>query len=122
MGIAVTGSLVYKALRVAELLKAENITAKVLSVTTIKPIDVEAVTSLAKTCGAIVTVEEQQLSGGFGSAVADVVVQNFPVPIEFIGVKDKYGQSGTPNELLEHYEIGESHILAAAKKAIGRKG
>ncbi|MFA5889314.1 MAG: transketolase C-terminal domain-containing protein [Candidatus Paceibacterota bacterium] len=121
VGIVVTGSLVYKALKVAEALKKEKISAKVLSVPTIKPIDNEAIINIAKTCGAIVTVEEHQIAGGFGSAVAEVVVQNFSVPMEFIGVKDQFGQSGTPNELLEYYEIGESHILFTCKEVIGRK-
>jgi transketolase len=121
VGIVATGSLVYKALKVAEDLKKENISAKVLSVTTIKPIDVDALISLAKTCGAIVTVEEHQIACGFGSAVAEVLAQNYPVPMEFIGVKDQFGQSGTPNELLEHYEIGENHILFVCKEVIGRK-
>jgi len=121
VGIVATGSLVYKALKVAEALKKEKISVKVLNIATIKPIDSEAIINIAKTCGAIVTVEEHQIAGGFGSAVAEVVVQNFSVPMEFIGVKDQFGQSGTPNELLEHYEIGEGHILSAVKKVIGRK-
>lgn len=122
VGIVATGSLVYRALKVAELLKKENISAKVLNVATIKPIDTESLVSLAKTCGAIVTVEEHQIFGGFGSAVAEALVVSFPVPMEFVGVKDKFGQSGTPNELLEHYEIDEKNILSAAKRVIGRKG
>jgi transketolase len=121
VGIVATGSLVYKALKVAESLKSENISVKVLSVAPIKPIDTDALILIAKTCGAIVTVEEHQLACGFGSAVSEVLVQNFPVPMEMIGVKDQFGQSGTPNELLEHYEIGENHILFACKEVIGRK-
>jgi transketolase len=88
---------------------------------TIKPLDIEAVINIAKSCGAIVTVEEHQIAGGLGSAVAEVLVQNFPTPIEFIGIKDKFGQSGKPEELLEYYGMGESHIIEAARKAIGRK-
>lgn len=121
VGIVATGSLVYKALKVAETLKKEKISAKVLSVTTIKPIDTDALISLAKTCGAIVTVEEHQIACGFGSAVAEVIVQNYPVPMEFIGVKDLFGQSGGWSELQEHYELGENHILFACKEVIGRK-
>ncbi len=121
VGIVATGALLYKALKVAETLKSENISVKVLNISTIKPIDVEALVSLAKTTEGIVTVEEHQIIGGLGGAVAEVLTQNFPVPIEFIGVKDKFGQSGTPDELLEHYGMGESHILEACKKVIGRK-
>lgn len=121
VGIIATGALLYRALKVAESLKKENISAKVLNISTIKPIDTEAVISLAKTTGALVTVEEHQIIGGLGSAVSEVLSQNFPVPIEFIGVHDKFGQSGTPDELLEHYGMGESHILSSCKKVISRK-
>lgn len=121
VGIIATGALVRKALLVAESLSKEGITAKVLNISTIKPIDSEAVIQIAKTCGAVVTVEEHQVIGGLGSAVSEVLVQNFPVPQEFIGVKNLFGQSGKPEELIEHYEMGEKSILAAAKKVIGRK-
>lgn len=121
VGIVATGALVYRALKVAEALKKENISVKVLNISTIKPIDAEAVINLAKTTGAIVSVEEHQIAGGLGSAVAEVLSQNFPVPQEFIGVHDKFGQSGTPNELLEHYGMSEKDILNAVKKVAGRK-
>lgn len=121
VGIIATGALVYKALKVAEALKSENISAKVLNISTIKPLDNDAVISLAKTTGATVTVEEHQIAGGLGSAVSEVLSANLPIPIEFIGVHDLFGQSGTPDELLEHYGMGESHILVACKKVIGRK-
>jgi transketolase len=68
-----------------------------------------------------VSVEEHQIIGGLGSAVSEVLVQNFPVPQEFIGVHDKFGQSGKPEELIEHYGMGESSIKEAVKKVIGRK-
>jgi transketolase len=121
VGIVATGALVHRALKVAETLKGEGISAKVLNMATVKPLDIESITNLAKTTGAIVSVEEHQIIGGLGSAVSEVLSQNFPVPQEFIGVKDQFGQSGIPTELLEHYGMGESHIVAAAKKAIGRK-
>ena len=121
VGIIATGALLHRALKVAESLKKDGISAKVLNISTIKPIDSEAVIKLAKTCGAIVSVEEHQIIGGLGSAVSEVLVQNFPVPQEFIGVKNLFGQSGQQDELIEHYEMGESHILSAAKKVIGRK-
>ena len=121
VGIIATGALLYRALKVAEALKKQEISAKVLNVATIKPLDSEAVVLLAKTTGAIVTVEEHQIAGGLGSAISECLSQDFPVPIEFIGVKDQFGQSGTPDELLEHYGMGESHILTACKKVIGRK-
>ncbi len=121
VGIIATGALVYKALRVAEQFKKEGVSAKVLNVATIKPLDTAAVTALAQECGALVTVEEHQVAGGLGSAVAEYLAEHFLVPIEFVGVRDVFGQSGTPDELLEHYGMGESHIEAAARRAIGRK-
>lgn len=121
VGIVATGALVYRALKVAEELKKENISAKVLNIATIKPMDNDAVITLAKNCGCIVSVEEHQIAGGLGSAVAEVLSQNFPVPQEFIGVKDLFGQSGTPDELLKHYGMTEKDILNSAKKAIERK-
>lgn len=121
VGIVATGALVYRALKVAEELKKENISVKVLNMATIKPLDNDAIITLAKNCGAIVSVEEHQIAGGLGSAVAEVLAQNFPVPQEFIGVKDLFGQSGTPDELLEHYGMTEKDILESCKKVIGRK-
>jgi transketolase len=140
VGIIATGALVYKALKVAEKLSKENMKAKpnlqnsvarsdnvgfrvkVLNIHTIKPLDETAVVQLAKDCGAIVTVEEHQIIGGLGSAISECLVQNFPVPIEFIGVHDLFGQSGTPEELLKFYGMGESDIEKAIKKVIDRKG
>lgn len=121
VGIIATGGLVYKALKVAEALEKEGKAVKVLNLSTIKPLDDDAVWRLAHETGAIVTVEEHQISGGMGSAVAECIAKNFPVPIEFIGVKDKFGQSGTPDELIEHYEMGEKSIMEAVKKVLLRK-
>ncbi|MEQ1500368.1 MAG: transketolase family protein [Parcubacteria group bacterium] len=121
VGIVATGALVYKAIKVAESFSKEGISAKVLNVATIKPLDSDSVISLAKKCGAIVTVEEHQIIGGLGSAVSECLSQNYPVPQEFIGVKDLFGQSGTQDELIEHYGMGEKSIAEACKKVIGRK-
>lgn len=121
VGIVATGALVYRALKVAETLKNSGVSAKVINISTIKPLDDEAVINIAKTCGAIVTVEEHQIKGGLGGAVSECLAQNLPTPIEFIGVHDKFGQSGTPDELLEHYGMGEKDIIEACKKVIGRK-
>jgi len=121
VGIVATGALVYRALKTAEQLKGEGINAKVLNISTIKPLDNDAVINIAKTCGAIVSVEEHQITGGLGSAVAECLSQNYPTPQEFIGVKDLFGQSGKQDELIEHYEMDEKSILSACKKVIGRK-
>ncbi len=120
-GIIVTGGLMYKALLAAKELEAEGIKTKVMNLSSIKPIDVEAIVSLAKETKAIVTVEEHQVAGGMGSAVAEVLAKNYPTAIEFLGVQDKFGQSGTPNELIEHYGMGKDSIKNAVKKVLKRK-
>jgi len=120
VGIIATGALVHKALLVAEDLKGK-IDVTVLNLSTIKPLDEKAVIALAKEAGAIVTVEEHQIAGGMGSAVAELLAKNNPVPIEFVGVDDEFGQSGTPEELIEHYGMGESYIKSAVEKVFKRK-
>jgi len=120
-GIIVTGGLMYHALLAAKELEAEGIKIKVMNLASIKPIDSEAIIALAKECKKIVTVEEHQVAGGMGSAVAEVLAQNFPVPMEFIGVRDKFGQSGTPNELIEHYGLGKNSIKDVVRKVLRRK-
>lgn len=120
-GIIATGALVHKAMVAAKNFAERGIAVKVLNIATIKPLDFEAIKDLAKETGAIVTVEEHQVVGGLGSAVAEVLAQNCPVPQEFIGVHDKFGQSGKPEELLEHYGMGVSHIEKAVEKVLTRK-
>jgi transketolase len=88
---------------------------------TIKPLDIETVVAEAKKAGAVVTVEEHQVAGGFGSAVAEVLAANASVPMEFIGVHDRFGQSGTTSELLKEYRLDAPAIAEAVKKAISRK-
>lgn len=121
VGIVATGSLVHKALLVAKDLEKKGIRVKVLNVATIKPLDEEAVLLLARETRAIVTVEEHQIAGGLGSAVAECLVQSFPVPMEFVGVQDRFGQSGKPDELIEEYGMGKRHIVDAVMKVLGRK-
>ncbi|MFM2357862.1 MAG: hypothetical protein RJA61_599 [Candidatus Parcubacteria bacterium] len=121
VGIIATGALVYKALIVAKEFERKGKKVKVMNLATIKPLDEEAVIKLAKETGAIVTVEEHQIRGGMGSAVAECLAKHHPVPMEFIGVDDKFGQSGKPDELLEHYGMGVSHITDAVEKALSRK-
>lgn len=121
VGIIATGALLYKALLAAKALEEKGVEVEVLNLATIKPLDEEAVISLAKKAGRIVTVEEHQIHGGMGSAVAECLVANFPVPMEFIGVDDNFGQSGTPEELIEHYGMGEKSIVKAAEKILKRK-
>lgn len=119
--IMACGSMVYEALIAAELLEKEGIKARVLNIHTIKPIDSEAIISAAKDCGAIVTAEEHQIFGGFGSAVAEVVVSNCPVPMEFVGMKDCFGESGKPSDLMVKYGLKDINIVDAVKKVLKRK-
>ncbi len=121
VGIIATGALVYKALKVAAELEKENKKVKVLNLSTIKPLDEDAVWRLAHETGAIVTVEEHQIAGGMGSSVAECLARHYPVPMEFIGVRDLFGQSGTPEELLGYYGMGEKDIKDAIKKVLLRK-
>ena len=88
---------------------------------TIKPLDVQAIVALAEQAGAIVTAEEHQVAGGMGSAVAECLAENTPVPIEFIGVRDQYGQSGTPEELMRHYKMDTAAIKVAVLDVLKRK-
>lgn len=117
-----TGIMVAEAQKAAELLQQAGLTARVLNVHTIKPIDREAVVKAAEDTGAIVTCEEHSILGGLGSAVAETLVENKPVPMERIGVQDVFGESGKPNELLAKYHLTAEDIAVAAKKAISRKG
>lgn len=120
VGILATGSLVHNALLAAKQLESEGIGAKVLNVPTVKPLDEVAVLALAKEAGAIVTVEEHQQRGGLGGEVAEFLARVHPTKQEFIGVDDQFGQSGTPNELVEHYGMGVSAIVTAVKKVLAR--
>ncbi len=119
--IFATGSLVYNALLAAKQLESEGVSVSVTNVHTIKPIDRETIVREARAAGSVVTVEEHQIAGGFGSAVAEVLATECPAPIEFIGVHDSFGQSGEPQELIEHYGMGATHIAAAVRKAIARR-
>ncbi len=120
VGIIATGSLVHNAMFAAKRLEAEGIGVKVLNLPTVKPLDEEAVLRLAEETGAIVTVEEHQVHGGMGSAVAEFLACTRPTKQEFVGVNDLFGQSGTPTELIEHYGMGVGAIVDAAKKVIAR--
>src|SRR3990167_3299919 len=121
VGIIATGALVHRALKVAQDLEKKGKRVKVLNLSTIKPLDEDAVWRLGHEAGALVTVEEHQVAGGMGSAVAECVTRHYPVPIEFVGVRDKFGQSGTPDELIEHYGMGEKDIKEAVEKVLLRK-
>src|SRR3989339_80048 len=118
VGIIACGSLVYNAILAARDLAGEGGGAIVMNIGTVKPLDREAVIALAKECGTIVTVEEHQVAGGMGSAVAEVLASDHPTRMKFVGVQDQFGQSGNPLELIEHYGMGVSHIKEAVRSLI----
>jgi transketolase len=115
------GPLVHNALLVAADLEKEGLKVRVINNHTIKPMDEATIIQAARDAGAVVTVEEHQVHGGMGSRVAEILAQNCPVPIEFIGVQNRYGESGEPSELIEAFGMGVSHIKEAVKKVIARK-
>ena len=118
VGIVVTGTLLYNALMAAVQLEKEGIGASVLHMATIKPLDTEALAKFAAEHGAIVSVEEHQVMGGLGSAIAEFLAQTNPTKISMIGMHDTFGQSGDPEELVAHYGMDIPAIVAAAKKLI----
>ncbi len=115
-----TGPLLYNALVAAKELE-HRVPVEVINIHTIKPLDVESVVAAARAAGAVVTVEEHQAAGGLGSAIAEVLAAECPTPIEFVAVKNKFGQSGEPGELLEYYGLGTTAISKAIEKAHARK-
>jgi transketolase len=108
--IIATGHMVWEALQAAYILRSEDIRVRVLNMHTIKPIDKEAIIKAAKETGRIITAEEHQITGGLGGAVAEVVSQNFPVPVHFIGMPDCFGESGKPAELMAKYGLTSTAI------------
>jgi len=121
VSIFATGHMVWKSLEAAKELEAKGISAEVINIHTIKPLDEKAVLeSVAKT-KCLVTAEEHQIAGGLGESIAQVLARNTPAPQEFVGVNDKFGESGTPDELMEKYGLGTKNIIEAALKAVARK-
>jgi transketolase len=119
--IVATGHLVWEALQASEKLEAMGISAEVINIHTIKPLDDEAILkSVAKT-GCVVTAEEHNILGGLGESVARVLAQNKPAPQEFVAVNDSFGESGTPAQLMEKYGLTDKDIVVAVKKVIARK-
>ena len=116
-----TGHTVWEALQAAEALEAEGISAEVVDIATIKPLDVEAIVKSAKKTGCVVVAEEHNAFGGLGEAVAGALAAQCPTPVEFVNGGDRFGQSGTPSALMAAYGLDAPHIADAAKKAISRK-
>ncbi len=116
-----TGSMAYVALQAARALHADGIESTVLHLATVKPLDREAVVAAAKAAGRVITIEEHQIAGGFGSAIAECLSESYPVPVTRLGVVDQFGQSGTPEELLAHYGLTSAHVAEVARKIIGKE-
>ena len=121
VAILACGVMVSEAIIAADKLANEGIEATVVDVHTLKPFDHEKMASIAKTCGAVVTAEDHSIIGGLGGAVAESLVANHLAPLEQVGVKDVFGMSGQPKELMEHYGLTVSDIVVAAHKAISRR-
>jgi transketolase len=115
VAIIATGIMVAKALEAAEKLKAEGINSTVVNIATIKPLDKEIIIKVAKETGKVVTVEEHSVIGGLGSAVCEVLSQEFPTKTKLIGINDTFGQSGNPKLLLEHYGLTKDNIIKTVK-------
>ena len=115
------GLILFECLVAAEELAKEGISCRIINMATIKPLDKDAIIKACKETGAIVTCEEHQVMGGMGSAIAEVVVANSPVPMEFIGVQDRFGESGTPKELFEEFGLSAKFIAQAVRKVLKRK-
>lgn len=113
-----TGSMSYNALAAARALHADGIEAIVIHSPSVKPLDEAALVAAAKAAGRVITVEEHQVAGGFGSAIAELLAKKAPVPVEFVGIQDEFGQSGNPDELIEHYGLAPAHIAEVARRMV----
>ncbi|HVW71752.1 MAG TPA: transketolase C-terminal domain-containing protein [Candidatus Paceibacterota bacterium] len=113
-----TGSMSYNALAAARALHADGVEAIVIHNPSVKPLDEATLVAAAKAAGRVVTVEEHQVAGGFGSAVAELLAKKAPVPMAFVGIQDEFGQSGNPDELIEHYGLAPAHIAEVARQLL----
>ena len=121
VSIFATGHLVYPALQAASILEQKGIKAEVINIHTIKPLDKEQILTSVRKTRCAVTAEEHLINGGLGDSVAQVLVRNFPCPQEYVAMDDRFGESGTPYELLKHFNLTEEAIVDAAMKAVARK-
>lgn len=119
--IIATGHLVYPALQAAYALSEQGISAEVIDITTIKPLDEEAILASAAKTRCIVTAEEHLMNGGLGDAVCQLLGRKMPTPVEMVAVDDQFGESGTPDELMKLYGLDQEHIMESCKKVIARK-
>ena len=119
--IMATGHLVWEALNAADMLEEKGVSAEVINIHTIKPLDEEAVLKSVKKTGCVVTAEEHNILGGLGESITGLLARTMPAPVEMVAVMDSFGQSGTPDELMELYGLKDKNIAEAAGKVIGRK-
>lgn len=119
--IIATGIMVYRAVEAANILKSEGVNAKVINISTIKPLDKDIIVASSKLTGAIVTAEDHNIIGGLGSAIAECISRYAPCPIEFVGVNDTFGESGDPIDLAKKYNLTSSDIYNSCKKVLSRK-
>jgi transketolase len=118
VALVATGSMSYNALAAARALHAEGIESSVLHLPSVKPLDEAAILDAARSAGRVITIEEHQIAGGFGSAVAELLGRKYPVPHLRIGIDDEFGQSGTPEELIEHYGLSAARIAERARQFV----
>jgi transketolase len=121
VSIFATGHLVWEALLAAEQLESEGIRAEVVNIHTIKPLDNDLILASIRKTGCAVSAEEHQLNGGLGDSIAQLLCRNYPKPLEMVGVNDSFGESGTPEALMEKYGLNAKNIVLAAKRTIARK-
>lgn len=121
VAVIACGQMVYRALLAAKELELHKISVRVINCHTIKPLDKQTILKAAEECGAIVTVEEHQITGGLGGAVAEVLSQNFPAPLKIIGVEDRFGESGEPTELLKKFGLTKEAIMKAITQVLRMK-
>tara|TARA_B100000809_G_scaffold258354_1_gene301413 strand:+ start:5119 stop:6069 length:951 start_codon:yes stop_codon:yes gene_type:complete len=121
VSIFATGHLVWEAIKACETLEAKGISAEIINIHTIKPLDAKAVLDSANKTKCVVTAEEHMRNGGLGDSIAQVISHNNPMPIEYVAVNDSFGESGTPDQLMEKYGLNAEAIVIAAEKAIARK-
>jgi transketolase len=120
--IFATGHMVWKAIEAGHALAEKGIDAEVINIHTIKPLDRDAILASVKKTGCVVSAEEHQMNGGLGDSLAQLLSRELPTPMEFVAVNDSFGESGTPDQLLEKYGLTTAAIVAAAERAIARKG
>jgi len=121
VSIFACGQMVQESILACDILEREGMKARLINLHTPKPIDRDVIIKAARETGAVVTAEEHTVLGGFGSAIAEVIVQNWPVPMKMIGIQDKFGVSGEPDQLFEYFGLTAKHIVKAAKEVLAKK-